>query len=210
MYISMDTLINKTNVQEHGSNIKGIHIGGPIQFGVPAEPLIRRMSEEKCVGLHHHHHHHHHPPLPPPPPHHPSPSGDLVPSLWKERTDVWWGSRKTWCSAFIFDLSDWWNQTTGGFVLVDLVGHVSAHGLDLNVPWVGIFWFICKPFLFWRGGQGGRRRRGGRRKRKKEQLVWIKFATWDYIQPQGLSLSDTCAGHSWEYMSSSLRLFWCI
>lgn len=77
--------------------------------------------------------------------------------LSKERTDVWWVSKKTLCSAFIFDFPDWWNQTTSGFVLVDLVGHVSAHGLDLNVPGVGIFWFICKPFLFWRGqGERGR------------------------------------------------------
>lgn len=51
-------------------------------------------------------------------------------------------------SAFVLDLSDGWNQTTGGFVLVDLVGHVSAHGLDLNVPGVGIVRLICKPFLF--------------------------------------------------------------
>lgn len=54
-------------------------------------------------------------------------------------------------SALVLDFSDGWNQTTGGFVLVDLVGHVGAHGLDLNVPGVGIFWFICKPFLFCRG-----------------------------------------------------------
>lgn len=51
-------------------------------------------------------------------------------------------------SAFILNLPDGWNQTTGGFVLVDLVGHVSAHGLDLNVPGVGIVRLICKPFLF--------------------------------------------------------------
>lgn len=63
-------------------------------------------------------------------------------------------------SAFILDLSDRWNQTTGGFVLVDLVGHVSAHGLDLNVPGVGVVRFICKPFLFWRKtGREGKKRR---------------------------------------------------
>lgn len=70
-------------------------------------------------------------------------------------------------SAFVLYLSDGWNQATGGFVLVDLVGHVSAHGLDLNVPGVGIVRFICKPFLFWRwdgGGVGG--------KRRKAELAW--------------------------------------
>lgn len=51
-------------------------------------------------------------------------------------------------SAFVFYFSDWWNQTTGGLVLVDLVGHVGAHRLDLDVPGVGIIRFICKPFLF--------------------------------------------------------------
>lgn len=135
------------------------------------------MSEEKCISLQHpcHHHHHHH-----------SSTSDLFPSLLKERTDAWWVSKKTLCSAFIFNFSDWWNQTTSGFVLVDLVGHVSAHGLDLNVPWVGIFWFICKPFLFWRG-QGERGRREGR--------VSLK-TTWDYLQPYCLSLSDRFAWHS--------------
>lgn len=62
-------------------------------------------------------------------------------------------------SAFVLDLSDRWNQTTGGFVLVDLVGHVSAHGLDLNVPGVGVVRFICKPFLFWRETGRGREKR---------------------------------------------------
>lgn len=57
-------------------------------------------------------------------------------------------SSKARDSAFIFNFSDRWNQAASGFVLIDLIGHVSAHGLDLNVPWVGIFWFICKPFLF--------------------------------------------------------------
>lgn len=57
-------------------------------------------------------------------------------------------------SAFVFDFSDWWDQAASGFVLVDLIGHVGAHRLDLNVPRVGIFRFICKPFLFCRGGKG--------------------------------------------------------
>lgn len=65
-------------------------------------------------------------------------------SFPKSVTKVWLNGR----SAFILNLSDGWNQTTGGFVLVDLVGHVSAHGLDLNVPGVGIVRLICKPFLF--------------------------------------------------------------
>lgn len=135
------------------------------------------MSEGKCVRLQHHCHHHHY-----------SSMGDRSPFPLKERTDVWWVGKKTLCSAFIFNFSDWWNQTTSGFVLVDLVGHVSAHGLDLNVPGVGIFWFICKPFLFWRGtGREG----------KREGRVSCKYCTtWDHKQPSCLSLSHRLAWHS--------------
>lgn len=130
------------------------------------------MSEGKCVWLQHHCHHHHY-----------SSRGDLCPFPLKERTDVWWVSKKTLCSAFIFNFSDWWNQTTSGFVLVDLVGHVGAHGLDLNVPGVGIFWFICKPFLFWRGT--------GREGKREGRVSWKYCTTWDHKQPYCLSLSQT-------------------
>ncbi len=152
------------------------------------------MSEEKRVSLQRPCHHHHH-----------SSMGDLFPSSLKERTDVWWVSKKTLCSAFIFNFSDWWNQTTSGFVLVDLVGHVSAHGLDLNVPWVGIFWFICKPFLFWRG-QGERGRREGR--------VSLYIAcNQSYSQPYCLSLSNRFAWQSlWLASNREVQFkvaFWC-
>lgn len=149
------------------------------------------MSEGYCVSLQHHCHHHHY-----------SSMGDLSPFPLKECTDVWWVSKKTLCSAFIFNFSDWWNQTTSGFVLVDLVGHVSAHGLDLNVPGVGIFWFICKPFLFWRG-QGERGRREGR--------VSLKYyATRAYEQPYCLSLSDRFAWHSLWLASNCVVQFKCV
>lgn len=83
---------------------------------------------EECDGL--------------PPHHHQSSADKGFPLQYTEQ------STRRRSSAFVFYFSDWWNQTTGGFVLVDLVGHVGAHGLDLNVPGVGIVRFICKPFLF--------------------------------------------------------------
>lgn len=113
--------------------------------------------------------------------------------FWKSVQMSSESARKPRCSAFIFNFSDRWNQTTGGFVLIDLVGHVSAHGLDLNVPWVGIFRFICKPFLFWRG-QG--ERGGKKKKREKARVIRRKCVTRDYLQPNCLSLSDRCARHS--------------
>lgn len=51
-------------------------------------------------------------------------------------------------STFIFNFSYWWYQAACRFVLIDLIGHVSAHGLDLNVSGIGIIRLICKPFLF--------------------------------------------------------------
>lgn len=78
----------------------------------------------------------------PPPRHHQCSADEGFPLQCTEQ------STRRRSSAFVFYFSDWWDQTTGGFVLVDLVGHVGAHGLDLNVPGVGIVRFICKPFLF--------------------------------------------------------------
>ena len=54
-------------------------------------------------------------------------------------------------SAFILDFAGGGDGVACRLVLIDLIGHVSAHRLDLNVPWVGIVCFICKPFLFCRG-----------------------------------------------------------
>ena len=121
----------------------------------------RRSLRGVCVPVihrkHHHHHHHHHrrrhchlrPIIPS--------FVSLSPAISKKRFSGFFFSpslQRTWCaSAFVFNFSDWWNQTTSGFVLVDLVSHVGVHGLDLNVPLVGVLWFICKPFLFC-GGQG--------------------------------------------------------
>ena len=90
--------------------------------------------------------------------------------------------QRTWCaSAFVFNFSDWWNQTTSGFVLVDLVSHVGVHGLYLNVPLVGVLWFICKPFLFC-GGQGSTWRRKTRRKTRVSG-AWVSFEclTWAMV-----------------------------
>lgn len=144
MYISMDTSINKTMSKSMEVMLKVYTQKNPSSLG--SCPTLSQKNEwrEICQSS--------------TSPSSPSSSSSISsiyppmvmysPSLLKEHTYVWCVSKKAWCSAFVFNFSDWWNQTTSGFVLVDLVGHVSAHGLDLNVPWVGIFWFICKPFLF--------------------------------------------------------------
>lgn len=50
--------------------------------------------------------------------------------------------------TFIFDLSDWRYQAARRFVLINLISHMCAHWLNLNVSGISIFHFICIPFLF--------------------------------------------------------------
>lgn len=50
--------------------------------------------------------------------------------------------------TFIFDLSDWRYQAARRFVLINLISHMCAHWLNLNVSGISVFHFICIPFLF--------------------------------------------------------------
>lgn len=153
----MDTLINWTMFEAGKKHWQVYTKRGPFQSGILSNPsLMREENASVCE--------------------HPRLDRRLCPAL-EEPTDV----KIIRNSAFILDFSDWWNQATGGLVLVDLVGHVSAHGLDLNVPWVGIFWFICKPFLFWRREKG--------KKGRKDSVSLKKWTKQVFSQPFCLSLS---------------------